>query len=311
MICSHESFVDENFLEYLRDIDDLRPWVFSWRKSLWPFPGYWWFEAKTFFQAKQSLNSSGILMICGLDKFPGKKVCEFFRDIDDLRLRQFCRWKLSWISWTPRYRWFVAERYFLAKNSLTISGVLMICVLDSFACEESFEYFRDIDDLQLRKLCRWKFPWITPRFRWFPAVRFFLAKKSLTVSGILMIRGKDIFPGKTVFELVRDFDDLRLRQIFRRKSLWNFRDFDNLRSRQICRRERFWIVQREIIIWGHDNLTGKKVFECFREVDDFWLRDFSMRKCLWSIMRGWCFAVKTNLQSERSLKISELIKICG
>ena len=159
-------------------------------------------------------------MICGLDKFPSEKVCEYFRDSDDLRLGQFCGWKLSWI--TPRYRWFVAERYFLAKNSLTISGVLMICVLDSFACEESFEYFGDIDDLQPRKLCRWKFPWITPRYRWFAAVRFFPAKKSLTVFGIVMIRGKDIFPGKTVFELFRDFDDLRPRQISRRKSLWIF-----------------------------------------------------------------------------------------
>ena len=30
-------------------------------------------------------------MICGEDSFAGKKVFEFFQDIDDLRLRQFRR----------------------------------------------------------------------------------------------------------------------------------------------------------------------------------------------------------------------------
>ena len=29
-------------------------------------------------------------MICGSDNFAGKKVFEYFQDIDDLRLRQFC-----------------------------------------------------------------------------------------------------------------------------------------------------------------------------------------------------------------------------
>ena len=33
-------------------------------------------------------------MICGSDIFASEKVCECFRDNDDLRLRQFCRRKV-------------------------------------------------------------------------------------------------------------------------------------------------------------------------------------------------------------------------
>ena len=53
-----------------------------WPERLWIFPGYWWF--------------------CGQDNFAGEKVFEYFQDIDDLRLRQFCRRKSLWI-FSPRW----------------------------------------------------------------------------------------------------------------------------------------------------------------------------------------------------------------
>ena len=67
------------------------------RKSLRIFPGYWWFAAKTILQPEKSLNTSGMLMIYGWHNFAGREVFECFRDVDHLRLRQFCRRKSLWI----------------------------------------------------------------------------------------------------------------------------------------------------------------------------------------------------------------------
>ena len=49
-----------------------------------------------------------------------------------------------------------------------------------------------------------------------------LAGKSLKISRILMICGWDNFAGEKVFEYFQDFDDLRLKQFCRRRSLWIF-----------------------------------------------------------------------------------------
>ena len=51
--------------EYFQDIDDLRLRLFCRQKSLWIFPGYWRFAAKTILQSKKSFNISRILTICG------------------------------------------------------------------------------------------------------------------------------------------------------------------------------------------------------------------------------------------------------
>ena len=48
--CRRRSF------EYVQDNEYLRLRQFCRRKSLWIFPGYWWFAAKTILQAKKSLN---------------------------------------------------------------------------------------------------------------------------------------------------------------------------------------------------------------------------------------------------------------
>ena len=65
MICGSDKFAGEKIFEYFQEIDDLRLRQFSRRKSLWIFPGYWWFAAKALLQAKTSLNISRILMTCG------------------------------------------------------------------------------------------------------------------------------------------------------------------------------------------------------------------------------------------------------
>ena len=65
IICGSDNSAGNEIFETFRDFDDLRLRQFCRRKSLWNFPGYWWFAAKTILQATKSLNISGILMICG------------------------------------------------------------------------------------------------------------------------------------------------------------------------------------------------------------------------------------------------------
>ena len=67
------------------------------------------------------------------------------------------------------------------------------------------------------------------------------------------------FGGEKVFEYFQDNDNLRLRQICRRKSLNTFR------IKMIC---------------VEDNFAGEKVFEFFQDNDDLRLRHFSRRKSL-------------------------------
>ena len=87
--------------EYFQDIDDLRLRQFCRRKSLWILSEYWWFAAETILQAKNSLNIFRILMGCCSDNFAGEKVFEYFQDIDDLGLGQFC-WRKSLWMFSPR-----------------------------------------------------------------------------------------------------------------------------------------------------------------------------------------------------------------
>ena len=56
-------------------------------ESLWIFPGYWWFAAKTILQAKKSLNIFGLLLK-SLWIIPGCwwKVFEYFQNIDEKSL---------------------------------------------------------------------------------------------------------------------------------------------------------------------------------------------------------------------------------
>ena len=70
--------IAQKVFEYFRVADDLRPRQICRRKSLWIFSGCWWFAAKTNLQAKKSLNTFGLLMGCGQDKFAGEKVFEYF-----------------------------------------------------------------------------------------------------------------------------------------------------------------------------------------------------------------------------------------
>ena len=126
MICGRDNFAAAKDFESFQVFDDLRPRQFCRWKNLWLFPGCWWsaskrtlqakkcwnipgcwwFAAKIILQVKKSLITFGVLMICSQDYSAGEKVSESFRDIDDLRPRQFCR----------------------RKKSLNFSRLLMICV---------------------------------------------------------------------------------------------------------------------------------------------------------------------------------------
>ena len=125
MICGQDNFAGEKDFEYFQVIDDLRLRQFCRSKSLWICSRFWWSAAKTNLQAKKSLNVFGILMICGQDNFAGEKVFQCFHFVDDLRLRQFCRWKSLWIF--PGFRWSAAKTFLQAKTSLNVPGTLMIC----------------------------------------------------------------------------------------------------------------------------------------------------------------------------------------
>ena len=50
--CGWDVFAGEKVCEYFQKFDDLQLTQFCRRKSLWIFPGYWWFVAKTILQAK-------------------------------------------------------------------------------------------------------------------------------------------------------------------------------------------------------------------------------------------------------------------
>ena len=59
----------------------------------------------------------------GKDIFAGEKVVESYRDIDDLRLRQFCRWKNLWIF--SGHWWYAAKTILQAKKSLNLFAEVM------------------------------------------------------------------------------------------------------------------------------------------------------------------------------------------
>ena len=62
LVAARILLVGRKFIEFFRDIDDLRLSYLCRRKSLWIFSGYWWFAARTILQAKKSLNIFRILM---------------------------------------------------------------------------------------------------------------------------------------------------------------------------------------------------------------------------------------------------------
>ena len=129
-------------------------------------------------QAKKSLNTFSIKMVCGQDNLAGEKVFEYFRDNDDMCLRQICRRKnfecfqdnddLHLRQYCRRNNflkisgewWFASKTILQAKKSLNISKIMMICVQDNFAGEKVFDYFQDNVDLRPRQSCGRKSLWI-------------------------------------------------------------------------------------------------------------------------------------------------------
>ena len=63
-----------------------------------------------------------MLVAAGI-RLAGGKVFEYFRDIDDLRLRHFCRRKKLWI--ISGYWWFAAKENLQEKKSLSIFVTVM------------------------------------------------------------------------------------------------------------------------------------------------------------------------------------------
>ena len=153
-------------------------------------------------------------MIWGQDNSAGEKDFEFFQVFDDLRPRHFCRRNNLWIFsviddlrprqycrrkrlWIiPGYWWFAAKTNLQVKKSLKFSRLLMICGPDNFAGETIFEFFR------LLMIC---------------GQNDFAGGKTLNISRLLMIWGQDNSAGEKDFEYFQVVDDLRLRELCRRK----------------------------------------------------------------------------------------------
>ena len=151
-------------------------------------------------QAKNTLNISRLLMICGQDNSAGQKDLEYFQVIEDLRPREFCRWKNLWMFWG--YRWIAAKTILHAKKI--------------------FELFHVVDDLRPNQFCSWKCLWILSGYRWSAAKTNLQAKKYLNVFGILMIWGQDNSASEKAFECFHVVDNLRPNQFCRWNSLWIF-----------------------------------------------------------------------------------------
>ena len=193
-------------------------------------------------EGEKSLNIFGLLMICGKDNFAGEKVFQYFQVVDDLRPRHFCRRKSLWIisgCWS-----FAAKRILQVKKSLNISKLLMICGYDKSAGEKIFEYFRGIDDLQPRQICRRK------------SLRMF--------SGYWWFAAKTILHAEKIFEFYQVVDDLRLRQFCRWKCLWIFSGYRWSAAKTILQAKKSLNVFRLFMICGPDNSAGEKISEYFQ-----------------------------------------------
>ena len=308
MICGQDNFAGEKDFEYFQVIHDLRPRQFCRWKNLWIFSGFGWCAAKTNLQAKKTLINFGILMIRGQDIFADEKVFEsfrllmicgqdnsavgkdfeYFQVVDDLRLRQFCRWKTLWIF--SGFGWCAAKTNLQAKKTLINFGILMIrgqdnfagekvfesfrlliiCGQNNFAGEKDFEYFQVVDVLRPRQFCRWKRLWIFPGWWWFAAQTFLQAKQSLNFFGY-----------------------------------WWFAAKTNLQAKKTLN------ISRLLMICGQDNSAGEKISEFFQVVDDLRLRELCRRKSVGIFPSCWWFAAKTFLQVKNSLNIFGVRMICG
>ena len=98
----------------------LAGWLLVASAGCWMIAGCGWKNDCWLF-----LLVAGWLLVTAGKLLAGEKVFEYFQDIDDLPLRQFCRLKSLWI--IPGFWWFAAKTILPAKKSLNIFGILMIC----------------------------------------------------------------------------------------------------------------------------------------------------------------------------------------
>ena len=78
-----------------------------------------------------------------------------------------------------------------------------------------------------------------------------------------------LIAAQKVFEYFRDIvDDLRLRQICRRKSLWIFSGCWWLAAKTNLQAKKSLNIFGLLMICGQDKFAGEKVFEYFRVVDE-------------------------------------------
>ena len=97
----------------------------------------------------------------------------------------------------------------------------------------------------------------------------------------MMICVEDIFAGEKLFEKAPGNDELRLRQICRRKSLWILPGHCWFASKTILQAKRFLKFFRIMMICVEKNFAAERVFEYFQDNDDLRPRQFCKRKSLW------------------------------
>ena len=146
----------------------------------------------------------------------------------------------------------------------------MIRGQDNFAGEKVFEYFR------LMMIC---------------GQAILQAKKTLNISRLLMICGQDNSAGEKIFEFFQVVDDLRLRELCRRKSVGIFPGCWWFAAKTILQVKKSLNVFGILMICGQDNFAREKSLRIFPSC--------------------WWFAAKGILQVKNSLNIFRVRMMCG
>ena len=122
-----------------------------------------------------------------------------------------------------------------------------------------------------------------------------------------MICSQDISAGENVIECSRDIDDLRLKQFFRRKSLWIITGcwwFAATTSLQVKKSLNIFGVSMSC---GQKKFAGEEIVEFFQVVDDLRLSQFCRWKSLWMFSGYWWFAAKTILHAKKIFEYFQVI----
>ena len=119
------------------------------------------------------------------------------------------------------YWWFAAKTILQAKKSLNLFRYWWFAA-KQFCRRKRLWIFPGCCWFAAQTILQAKQSLIIFGYWWFSAKTILQAKKTLNISRLLMICGQDNSAGGKIFEFFQAVDDLRLREICRRKSIGIF-----------------------------------------------------------------------------------------